>query len=233
MTMTTRACVLAAVAAIAACRKAPATTPSDGGAADASDPYAGWDPSTLHINAIAPDPLVRGAPATITGTGFITDPSRIIVRFGDSFVHPDSATKTSLGATVPRNLPYSSTLVMVLISTYQSNGVPIAVADTLDDGADAGAPGADAGQQGSDGGSSFYLSYVDPSSGAAGATVRLWGGGFTRTMDVYFGGVHAFTSGPLPTYVDAQVPSGLAPGSVDVYASQGGVQSNHVTFTAK
>lgn len=75
------------------------------------------------------------------------------------------------------------------------------------------------------------ISSVQPSSGAAGDSVRITGTDFGTMGTVRFGTVAASTSSWTATAVDCAVPNGLPPGEVMVTVASGGKTSNGVAFT--
>lgn len=200
------------------------TSPPDAGGPDATDPYGGWDAGALHVDAVDPTPLVPGEAATLSGAGFLPDPTRVTVRFGSEYPHPSTVSPTKINVTVPPALPAGHVAVQVMISTFRSNQLDAVVSV----GAQPDGGVAEAGTSGP------QLYTLDPNSGAAYAVVRLWASGLQGSgLHVFFGTTEAAATLPSGTYVDVKVPSGLQPGTVDVYFTVGGTPSNHLPFTAR
>ena len=196
---------------------------TDAGPSDAGDPYAGWDPSKLHIDTISPNPLVLGQTATITGEGFIRDATRVNVWFTTGTVHPDSASPTQLLVTVPTTLEGGYAVIRVLISHAQSNQMIVPyVSSTENDGGQT---------QTGDAGSTFYVSSVSPASATPNSMVTVNGRGFGTGLKAFFGSTQAATGVPTSYSVDIRVPTGFPTGSTTIHMELDGGSTNSVPFT--
>jgi len=128
--------------------------------------------------------------------------------FNGTVATPTSWTATSIVAPMPSAATTGSVVVVVGVggTGYGSNGVPFAVLPSI--------------------------TSLNPTSGAAGQSVGIYGGGFGAaqgTTTVSFNGVSATPTSWSPNIIIAPVPSGATSGNVVV--TVGGVASNGVPFT--
>jgi hypothetical protein len=99
------------------------TIPDNSGATGAAT--ATWTYSGPKITSISPRAALPGATLTINGCGFSTTTFQNLVEFGSAVVvaFPSSATTTQLHVTIPNGAADGP--VSVLVSTIQTNGIPL------------------------------------------------------------------------------------------------------------
>jgi len=155
------------------------------------------------ITSLSPTSGTLGALVTITGTNFGATQGTSYVTFNGVVATPTSWTATTVVAPVPSGATTGN--VVVIVGGISSNGVPFAVPPSI--------------------------TSLSPTSGQAGQSVAVNGGGFGATQGtstVSFNGVLTTPTSWSPNSIIAPVPLGATSGNVVVKVA--GQTSNAVAF---